>query len=54
MSEALVYFAFLIQRPHDAKPWPVIWQSLELAEAEPGRVSEIATVYFKVADDPAA
>jgi len=54
MSEALVYFAFLIQRPHDAKPWPVNWQSLELAEAEPDRVSEIATVYFKVADDPSA
>ena len=51
MSEPIVFHAFLIQRPHDAKPWPVIWQSLELAEAEPGRVSEIAKVCFKVEED---
>ena len=53
-TEPLTFYAFLLQRPHDAQPWPVIFASQQLAENEPYRVSEIATVCFKVADDPAA
>ena len=43
---AMTFFAFLLQRPHDKEPWPVIWASREAAEAEEFRVSEVAEVIF--------
>lgn len=43
----MTFFAFLMQRPADKQPWPTIWASRELAEAEPFRVSEIAEVVFE-------
>jgi hypothetical protein len=43
----MTFFAFLLQRPHDKDPWPQIWASRELAEAEEFRVSEVAVVEFE-------
>lgn len=42
----MTLYVFLMQRPHDKQAWPVVWERRDLAEAEPYRVSEIATVVF--------
>jgi hypothetical protein len=40
----MTYYSFLIKRPADSKPWPVIFESREAAEKYPARVSEIYVI----------
>jgi hypothetical protein len=37
-------YVFLTQRPHDREPWPLVYESRELAEAAPHRCSEVVAV----------
>lgn len=46
-SNIMTFYAFLWQRPADLRPWPAIWQSPELAEREPFRVSEVVEVELR-------
>lgn len=36
-----VYYTFLIQRPSDSNPWPMIFENLGQAEGYPARVSKV-------------
>jgi len=47
---AVTYYAFLIQRPNEHTPVPLIIASRDLAEGHPLRVSEICVVRFEEVD----
>lgn len=38
------YYTFLWQRPIDSVPWPSIYESREMAEKAPFRVSKVVEV----------
>jgi hypothetical protein len=37
-------YVFLTKRPHDREPWPLVYESRELAEAAPHRCSDVVAV----------
>lgn len=39
-----MYYVFLIQRPSDSKPWPMVFENLGQAEGYPARVSKVYEV----------
>jgi len=41
------YFAFLIRRPQDKQPWPVIFENSQQALAYSSRVSDLYEVEMK-------
>ena len=40
----MICYVFLIQRPQDKTPWPVVYSNKELADKAPDRVSEVAVL----------